>query len=367
MICPNLSDSSIRAEFTHLSNLVGEDFAYFVWNRNGGYPLDKTVIKIKGKETVVDNPLYNHFLNSYNNVKQATLATAIFYSKKLHKNNPNFKDLPIQEQANIIHSFVQENETLEKASERVMKFVAQGFKAERVISENLQKVAFDETRKIANGRQLLDSYIWFKSSPLSQHLDFVNMQNKEESSFATWTKSAITLYKGSDYSDLYHEGWHEFTQRFMTKEERTALYQTVKSRPSTVNINGTEVPYYSLTNRQIEEVLAEEFRDFALNKSNPEVVPPIVETPVRNIFQRIWDFLTDLFIVSPQEVAQQSPEALVEGIAGLFEKLYSNQLSEYKPNVSNISEKALNRNKAFQIEYKAKDGRVKQMSAAKKD
>jgi len=358
MICPNLSDSSIRAEFTHLSNLVGEDFAYFVWNRNGGYPLDKTVIKVKGKETVVDNPLYNHFLNSYNNVKQATLATAIFYSKKLHKNNPNFKDLPIQEQANIIHSFVQENETLEKASERVMKFVAQGFKAERVISENLQKVAFDETRKIANGRQLLDSYIWFKSSPLSAHLKFANMQNKEESSFATWTKSAITLYKGSDYSDLYHEGWHEFTQRFMTKEERTALYQTVKSRPSTVNINGTEVPYYSLTNRQIEEVLAEEFRDFALNKSNPEVVPPIVETPVKNIFQRIWDFLTDLFIVSPQEVAQQNPEALVEGIAGLFEKLYSNQLSEYKPNVSNISEKALNRNKAFQIEYKAKDGRV---------
>ena len=383
MICPNLSDSSIRAEFTHLSNLVGEDFAYFVWNRNGGYPLDKTVIKVKGKEIVVDNPLYKHFLDSYNNVKQATLATAIFYSKKLHKNNPNFKDLPVQEQANIIHSFVQENETLEKASERVMKFVAQGFKAERVISENLQKVAFDEARKIANGRQLLDSYIWFKSSPLSAHLKFANMQNKEESSFATWIKSAMTLYtaselkllsseertalenksaillyKGSDYSDLYHEGWHEFTQRFMTKEQRTALYQTVKSRPSTVKINGTEVPYYSLTNRQIEEVLAEEFRDFALNKSNPEVVPPIVETPVRNVFQRIWDFLTDLFIVSPQEVAQQNPEALVEGITGLFEKLYSNQLSEYKPNASNISEKSLNRNKAFQIEYKAKDGRV---------
>ncbi len=260
MICPNLSDSKIRAEFTHLSNLVGEDFAYFVWNRNGGYPLDKTVIKIKGKETVVDNPLYAHFLDSYKNVKQATLATSIFYSKKLHKNNPNFKDLPVQEQANIIHNFVQENETLEKASERVMKFIAQGFKAERIISENLQKVAFDEARKIANGRQLLDSYMWFKSSPLSQHLDFVNMQNKEESSFATWTKSAITLYKGSDYSDLYHEGWHEFTQRFMTKEQRTALYQTVKSRPSTATINGVQVPYYALTNRQIEEVLAEEFR-----------------------------------------------------------------------------------------------------------
>lgn len=358
MICPNLSDSKIRAEFTHLSNLVGEDFAYFVWNRNGGYPLDKTVIKIKGKETVVDNPLYAHFLDSYKNVKQATLATSIFYSKKLHKNNPNFKDLPVQEQANIIHNFVQENETLEKASERVMKFIAQGFKAERIISENLQKVAFDEARKIANGRQLLDSYMWFKSSPLSQHLDFVNMQNKEESSFATWTKSAITLYKGSDYSDLYHEGWHEFTQRFMTKEQRTALYQTVKSRPSTATINGVQVPYYALTNRQIEEVLAEEFRSFALNKSNPEVIPPVVETPVRNVFQRIWDFLTSLFIVSPQEVAQQDQDALVEGVTELFEKLYSNQLFEYRPNASNISEKVLNRNKEFQINYKAKDGRV---------
>ena len=358
MICPNLSDNKVRAEFTNLTNLVGEDFAYFVWNRNGGYPLDKKVVTVKGKETVIDNPLYNHFLGSYNNVKQATLATSIYYSKKLQKSNPGFDNLPIQEQANIIHDFVQENETLEKASERVMRFIAQGFKAERVLDESIRRVAFDEARKIANGRQLLDSYVWFKTSPLSLFVDFANMQNKEESSFATWTKSAITLYKGSDYSDLYHEGWHEFTQRFMTKEQRIALYQSVKSRPSTALINGVQVPYYALTSRQIEEVLAEEFRSFSLNKSNPEVVVPRIEAPVRNLFQKIWDFLTSIFNASPQEIASRPAEEVQDGITALFEKLYAGKIYEYTPSVTNISEKVLNRNKSFQINYVAKDGRT---------
>lgn len=42
MICPNLSNPQIRQEFDELKSVLGEDMAYLIWDRNGGYGLDKT-------------------------------------------------------------------------------------------------------------------------------------------------------------------------------------------------------------------------------------------------------------------------------------------------------------------------------------
>lgn len=41
MICPNLSNPQIKQEFEELKNIFGENLAYLLWNRNGGYHLDK--------------------------------------------------------------------------------------------------------------------------------------------------------------------------------------------------------------------------------------------------------------------------------------------------------------------------------------
>ncbi len=42
MICPNLNNSKIRHQFSELVSVLGEDVAYYVWNKNRGYPLDST-------------------------------------------------------------------------------------------------------------------------------------------------------------------------------------------------------------------------------------------------------------------------------------------------------------------------------------
>lgn len=42
MTCPNLSNPQIRQEFDELKSVLGEDMAYLIWDRNGGYGLDKT-------------------------------------------------------------------------------------------------------------------------------------------------------------------------------------------------------------------------------------------------------------------------------------------------------------------------------------
>ena len=40
MICPNLSDPVIRKQFNELKSTLGEPIAYYVWDKNQGYPLD---------------------------------------------------------------------------------------------------------------------------------------------------------------------------------------------------------------------------------------------------------------------------------------------------------------------------------------
>lgn len=42
MTCPNLSNPIVREEFKELKDVLGEDMAYLIWDRNNGYHLDKT-------------------------------------------------------------------------------------------------------------------------------------------------------------------------------------------------------------------------------------------------------------------------------------------------------------------------------------
>jgi hypothetical protein len=121
---------------------------------------------------------------------------------------------------------------------------------------------------------------------------------------ARWTRSGISLYQGSDYSDLYHEAWHGFTQWFLTANEKLSLYDAVKN-------SGDEIKYYddstnswksmsssdldfSIKNHKLyaEEHLAEKFREFALNGGKFPKEEPL---KVKSIFKRIWNALKALF------------------------------------------------------------------------
>ena len=39
--CPNLSNKQVKKEFDELVDVFGEDTAYFLWDKNEGYSLDK--------------------------------------------------------------------------------------------------------------------------------------------------------------------------------------------------------------------------------------------------------------------------------------------------------------------------------------
>lgn len=110
---------------------------------------------------------------------------------------------------------------------------------------------------------------------------------------ATFSKAGITLYAGSDYSDIYHESWHAFTYMFLTEEQRSKLWNEIrKYEGSFTDYNGNKVEFSKATDDQIEEYLAEDFRGYMLSngtklgKSSPQK---------RSIFKKIYDFLKTLY------------------------------------------------------------------------
>ena len=149
----------------------------------------------------------------------------------------------------------------------------------------------------ATREQIALAKTWYENSPLKEHIPFKVMFNAintaTKNGIARWDVNGITLFKGSDYSDLYHEAWHGFTQMFLTSVEREKLYDETRSnKGSFVAFDGSTVTFKEATEEQLEEYLAEDFREYMLGKGKKV----LDKTPVKkNIFQKIFEFLKSLF------------------------------------------------------------------------
>ena len=128
---------------------------------------------------------------------------------------------------------------------------------------------------------------------------------------ATWTKSAITLYKTSVYTDLYHEAFHDFTQLYLTPEQKISLYKEAletKEGKQAIEKEKKRLNKETLSPLEeyhaIEELLAEDFLNYML--SEQKLI--LNQRPKRNtIFRKIYNFLKSLFGVNPsiQEVYER--------------------------------------------------------------
>ena len=80
---------------------------------------------------------------------------------------------------------------------------------------------------------------------------------------------------------LYHEGYHYVSLFLTSPEERHAIYNEYRARHKKE----------SLTDKQVEEALAELFREYMIADGNMV----IADKRTKNIFQRIYDFVKRLF------------------------------------------------------------------------
>jgi hypothetical protein len=121
----------------------------------------------------------------------------------------------------------------------------------------------------------LQNFILDEASRLSL-ANAVNTSNPR--SMATWTEAGITLYKGSNMTDLYHEAFHAFSQMFLSAKERQKIYDDVRKQKGTfTDYEGKSVKFEDADYLQVVEYLAVEFRKFMLLRKHLVVEIVILE------------------------------------------------------------------------------------------
>jgi hypothetical protein len=363
MICPNLTNSTIRKQFNNLVDVVGEDFAYYLWDKNNGLPLSQQTTGKGATESVSANPLYANLEGLYEgDSRKATLAVAITFGTNFQKKYAGFNKMSVNDQVKSITDYIfNSDKSLEEVATGYIRRANQmNVQKGRAISVNQDQVSREDLRKDPNsvvnkiedvtGLDKLEAYNNFKNNPISRFTSFANMHNVVNSgAYATWTKHALTLYKGSDYTDIYHESWHEFSQKYLTPAERAALYQTITSREGSFKIGEMSIPYNVLTQRQAEEVLAEEYRAFALKKGKDVTHVAKVEGPIAKFFNRVYNFLQALFNGVTKRGNLSSEELSKSKVTEVFENLYLGKIYTYRRSEKNIAETILNRTKSFTL------------------
>jgi hypothetical protein len=149
-------------------------------------------------------------------------------------------------------------------------------------------------------RNRLSSYgkeiAWFKEKFPNMPLEAVAglVHGKGYAAFVEGVK--VIMSEKAPTGVLYHEGFHIVTEYMLSEDERTELYQELRD-----NMRGKTVTTFEgkvkdggeLTNDEAEEFLAEDHRIYKMAPKKYKFGK--TEQVKRNIFQKIWDFITNLF------------------------------------------------------------------------
>lgn len=151
----------------------------------------------------------------------------------------------------------------------------------------------------------------------------INIDNPH--SIATFVDNQITLYKGSDFTDIYHEAWHGFTQSMLTFEQASDLYEELRKQKSTfVDYLGNTVKFNQASMLQLEEFLAEEFRKYAISDGKYKIEAPIRLT----IFEKILNWFKAIFTGVTKADVILAPLS-IPMVYEMYDKLYKGDLTEF--------------------------------------
>ena len=201
MICPNFSNPQINKQFYDLANVVGEDFAYFLWDKNGGLPLTLQVNPSNPME-VIANPLYESLDSKFDgDASKATLAAALTYGSTFKNASPKFTTLSTEQQTKVLsdyinnlpvsledaaHNYIRKSNQINRTFKRAYKNQEQ-----TVTREDLRKNPNSVVNQVedVSGQDQASAYEFFKRNNLLNKISFRNAQGVVNSgAYAQWTK-----------------------------------------------------------------------------------------------------------------------------------------------------------------------------------
>lgn len=137
----------------------------------------------------------------------------------------------------------------------------------RSISDNNLELA-------PTAQEEVDADNWFKNHEFAKVLKVAISDEVSEmgpSFVANFFKDSINLFQGYSNTDLYHETFHAYFDGLLTQEQRDEIYKEVKATKGTftTTVNGVSstLKFKDATNLEVEEYLAEEFREYARERS----------------------------------------------------------------------------------------------------
>jgi alkylated DNA repair dioxygenase AlkB len=328
-------------------------------NKKGGFPLVKVHVWKGGINGQMQKVQIQNGLVTLETIPYLDFVYDNFYMEakatngKLQRQKPYLVFEPIQETVEEVNADeIKEEEELNKKAEEEQEKINKNH--EPLNSDGLNNIdfgfdsdynkTFDQKNqnKKATLKQIEDAKTWYKKSPISQYVlfdEFFNMVNTGNgNAIAKWTMAGITLYKGSDYTDLYHEAWHAFTQAFMTSKQRQGLYKRVRNKTGKFKDHtGKTVSFRYATELQLEEYLAEAFREYMLNPKSNKFSPQ-----EKTFFQKILDALRKLFGDREYALTERNVKADLF-VQEMFEKLRVGDIAEYSFNMENNAFAALDK------------------------
>ena len=140
---------------------------------------------------------------------------------------------------------------------------------------------------------------WFEKSPLAAiiKLNFIDGVSEMGPNFlASFIGNAINLYQGSTNSEIYHESFHAFFDGILTPSERAEIYKSLRSRKgffnTTVKGEYKTISWADATEIEMEEFLAERFREFALSDGTKTTFS---DSKIKAFFQKLLALLKSVF------------------------------------------------------------------------
>lgn len=171
---------------------------------------------------------------------------------------------------------------------------------------------------------------WFKQSPLADiiKLNFIDGVSEMGPNFiASFIGNAINLYNGATPSEIYHEAFHAFFDGILTESERNEIYQSLKSRSgvfnTTVRGEAKTIRWSEASNLELEEFLAESFREFALSDGKKI---SFSNNKVKAFFQKLLELLKNILgnMTYAEAKALNKSNGLVDV---LFNSLYKGEFT----------------------------------------
>ena len=98
-------------------------------------------------------------------------------------------------------------------------------------------------------------------------------------------KGAIYMYENASEGIAFHEAFHATSQMFLTKAERTSLYEEVRRRKDNKD--------QMLSDAQVEEMLADEFTEYI--QSDGKYIVPESTKEQKNFFSKLLDMIKEFF------------------------------------------------------------------------